>query len=56
MSTPDILGRCVMVNGVELDLVGDQALPEIREMWHEEAEVPAVNVHPLFYLFVTFPP
>jgi heparanase 1 len=54
VTTPDVLGRTLLLNGIELGLVDDRALPEIRAHRHEGADLPMVTVHPLSYTFVVF--
>jgi heparanase 1 len=54
VTAPDVQGRTLLLNGVELRLVDDRALPEIQADRHEGAGLPMVTVHPLSYTFVVF--
>jgi heparanase 1 len=54
VTAPDVLGRTVLLNGVELGLVDDRALPEIRANRHEGVGLPTVTLQPLSYTFVVF--
>jgi heparanase 1 len=54
VTAPDILGSTLLLNGVELRLVDDRALPELRGHRREGEGPPTVTVHPLSYTFVVF--
>jgi hypothetical protein len=53
-TTPDVLGRTVLLNGAELKLTEDGRLPQIRGIAHDGAGVPTLTVAPLSYAFVVF--
>lgn len=55
MNAPDILGASLQVNGQELKLSNDQALPEIQGISREASGTPTIVIHPLSYAFVVVP-
>lgn len=54
LTAPEVLGRTVLLNGVQLGLVDGRTLPEIRAQCQQGAGLPTVTIHPLSYTFVVF--
>jgi heparanase 1 len=55
LNSPDLFGTNLLLNGTELTIADDQALPPILPVVHSEPGVPEVPLCPLSYAFVYFP-
>ena len=56
VTSPDVLGKSVLLNGTELKVRGDGRLPEVSGIEHGGAGVRTVGLLPLAYTFAVFPP
>lgn len=56
VTSPDVLGKTVLLNGTELKVRGDGHLPEISGTEQRGAGAPTVDVLPLAYTFTVFRP
>ena len=54
VTTPDIFGTKVLLNGSEITFAPDGSLPQIQGRQQSEADIPGVTLNPLSYCFVTF--
>jgi heparanase 1 len=56
VTSPDVLGKTVLLNGTELKLRDDGHLPDISGVEQGGAGIPTVDIHPLAYTFAVFSP
>ena len=54
ITTPDVFGSTVLLNGQPLGLVNDQKLPIVNGERQTNKEMPRVKINPLSYAFIRF--